>query len=246
MKLGKIQKMKLSSALPLNPNFKVLDSSGLSEGDAEEVFVCECSSLDHVARFLFLVPYDGPGKPKREPTYEENVIYVDLVLETWEGFWRRLWNSIRLISGYTFNADEDYGLFQSLLFRKDDLARLQNILGHVSQNLDPNSKTCLKAPHVDIVDNPYLLRFGISFDCIDEERNEWIVEFYVHVNVDPVASFWQRLKIAYNYFVHKSTRRGHQWEFELKKEHIESLRSLVSRMQQLYGLEPKDATNNSI
>lgn len=252
-KLAKIGKRKQLLPYLYGP-YKVMDYMGYSEGDMEEVFVCYCNSLDHAVQFYYSAPYDIPGTNEREPAHEDGFLYVHPILEAWEGFWLRLRRSVKLVFGDTFNKDEEYGLFQSLCFRRMDLDRLQGILGRMTQKCTDLQQVPSKIgdeygtrwQYVEIIDNPYLLRFGISSELDDEKEKVYDISLFANVNVDPAATLWQRMKVAWNYLFHEATRQGHSWDFVLDEHGTGLLRGLVNKMQELFKMETKDAEGKRV
>lgn len=76
----------------------------------EKVFICACNSFEHQAIFW----YDN----------SEDELYVQIHLETYRGFFKRLWYGIK----YAFGHESRFGSWDEFLFRPDDKLRLFKFL----------------------------------------------------------------------------------------------------------------------
>ena len=78
----------------------------------EELFVCSCSSLDHMLRLT------------RWPEDHDGTLYVDMVLRPDRSFWRRIATAIR----YVFNRTCRFGGVSDMLLEPKDVQRLRSFL----------------------------------------------------------------------------------------------------------------------
>lgn len=233
---------KLCNIVP--PNKTPINALRSQRGsDAEEIFDCQCLDLDHLVRFLYSAAYSQKDAHGND-YYEEQHLYIDVVMSAWEGFWKRLRTSVSLLSRY---FKSNCGLFQSVVFQVEDLPRLMNLLSRFTTETSEIAKEPgSKVAEVCVEENPYRLLCCIDFGRCSDESNDYIIDLYVHVDPVPYLSFWDRLEVAYYYLVHKGTRRGHSWEFELRENDVRRLRGLVERMQELFKTEIKDASSQCL
>jgi hypothetical protein len=72
---------------------------------------CACSDFNHVIRFTF-DPEDGE-------------VYLDVRLNAYEPWWKRVWYALRYVFGFKPPA---YGHYDCTILRPDDFARLHDLL----------------------------------------------------------------------------------------------------------------------
>jgi hypothetical protein len=77
-----------------------------------EIFLCDCYSTEHQLVF------------KHDPNEEYHELYIDVHLITWKNFFKRIWVSLKYISGYKCR----YGHWDEFVFNKNDAERLIEIL----------------------------------------------------------------------------------------------------------------------
>lgn len=78
-----------------------------------ELFICNCNSVGH----NFIIQLDE---------YEDNFeLVLSVHLNNYLTFWKRIYVAIRYIFGYTAS---DYGHYDCVLIKRDDVSRLQNLL----------------------------------------------------------------------------------------------------------------------
>lgn len=76
--------------------------------DENEIFICECHSLEHMIHLYYEKPYDS---------YYLNIHLVPL------SFFRRLWHGIKYIFGHRCM----FGDFDEFLFKKEDIKKIIDI-----------------------------------------------------------------------------------------------------------------------
>lgn len=85
-----------------------------------EIFVCECHSLEHQAKFF----YDE----------EDQRVYVYLHLAR-HGFWKRLIAGIR----YAFGYSSRFGEWDQFIFKEEDESKLREFLNQIKREKDGDS-----------------------------------------------------------------------------------------------------------
>ncbi len=82
-----------------------------------EIFVCECHSLEHQAKFF----YDD----------EDQRLYVYVHISR-HGFWKRLVAGIKYIFGYSSR----FGEWDQFIFQEKDEAKLREFLNQINREKD--------------------------------------------------------------------------------------------------------------
>lgn len=82
--------------------------------EKNELFVCECSNVEH--QLIFTYFDDEPG---------DVYMSVHLVPET--SIWKRIKNAIKYIFGYK----SKYGDFDEFIFKREDCEKLQKITNYL-------------------------------------------------------------------------------------------------------------------
>jgi hypothetical protein len=90
------------------------------ETNTTEIFICECHSLEHQAKFF----YDD----------EDNLIYVYVHLAR-HGFWKRLVAGIKYIFGYSSR----FGEWDQFIFKEEDEGKLREFLNQIKREKDGDS-----------------------------------------------------------------------------------------------------------
>ena len=90
------------------------------ETNTTEIFICECHSLEHQAKFF----YDG----------EDNRLYVYVHLAR-HGFWKRLVAGIKYIFGYSSR----FGEWDQFIFKEEDEGKLREFLNQIKREKDGDS-----------------------------------------------------------------------------------------------------------
>lgn len=79
--------------------------------DGSHYFECRCDSIEHTLRFVVDNDPDDP------------CIYVEVNLNDWRGFWKRLWVGIKYIFGYKCK----YGHWDITELKNEDIIKLKDI-----------------------------------------------------------------------------------------------------------------------
>ena len=87
------------------------------ETNTTEIFVCECHSLEHQAKFF----YDE----------EDTLLYVYVHLAR-HGFWKRLVAGIKYIFGYSSR----FGEWDQFIFKEEDEGKLKEFLNQIKREKD--------------------------------------------------------------------------------------------------------------
>ena len=80
------------------------------ESIKRDTFICDCHSLEHQYSFW----YDE----------EDNMLYVEPFLTTYNNFFKRLWYGLK----YAFGYKSQYGSFDEFVVKKEDAEKLIKIL----------------------------------------------------------------------------------------------------------------------
>lgn len=90
--------------------------------EKREIFICDCASLEHQVSFW----YDE----------EDNMVYLEPHLVTYNSFWARLVRGVKYIFGYT----SMYGDWDSMVIDNDDILKLVELLKSVKVEDDRRKK----------------------------------------------------------------------------------------------------------
>jgi hypothetical protein len=83
-------------------------------------FDCSCSSADHTVRFII---DDDPDWPE---------LYLEVQLNQYRGFWKRLWAGLKYIFGY----ESQYGHWDCWELQDKDAERLITLLNSHIANVE--------------------------------------------------------------------------------------------------------------
>ena len=83
-------------------------------------FDCSCSSADHTIRFILDNDVDYPE------------LYLEVQLNQYRNFWRRLWVGLKYIFGY----ESRYGHWDCWDIRKEDATKLIELLNQHIANVN--------------------------------------------------------------------------------------------------------------
>jgi len=78
------------------------------------IFICNCSSLEHQLCFW----YDE----------EYKILYTEVHLITYRGFFKRLWYGLR----YAFGYKSRFGAWDEFLFETDDMIKLKEFINNTN------------------------------------------------------------------------------------------------------------------
>ena len=93
--------------------------------EKEQLFICECNSLDHV----MLLSYDN----------EDNTAYINIRLSTHHGFFNRLWRGLQ----YAFGRKSRFGDFDEFIIQPDDALKMIETLSRIKQPPQEGAKKLL-------------------------------------------------------------------------------------------------------
>lgn len=94
---------------------RYLVKSNSEMATVHELFVCQCSSIEHQVVFS----YDKED--------EDKDVYVSVHLVPEHSIWRRIINSVKYIFGYKCR----YGHFEEFIFNKEDAGKLQEVVNYL-------------------------------------------------------------------------------------------------------------------
>lgn len=80
-----------------------------------EYFDCECFSSEHTLRYVFY---------RSRKNWSEDDVTIEVYLNTYEGFWKRVWIAVRYIFGYRCR----YGHWDNIEMKHEDVTRLRGLL----------------------------------------------------------------------------------------------------------------------
>lgn len=80
-----------------------------------ELFVCECSSMEHQIVF------------SRFDDQDDHLLYATIHLTPIRSIWKRIWYAIKYIFGYRCK----YGQFEEFMFRREDADKLQGLVNYL-------------------------------------------------------------------------------------------------------------------
>jgi len=84
----------------------------------DELFVrCDCGSIEH----QFVLTRDTQV---HEPNLLHRSVYLRVHLQTWEGFWRRLWAGLR----YAFGHRSRYGHWDEVILGPEQAVQMWRLL----------------------------------------------------------------------------------------------------------------------
>ncbi len=93
--------------------------------EKEQLFICECRSIDHVMLFSF--------------DKEDNTVYVHVRLSTYHNFFNRLWRGLK----YAFGFKSRFGDFDEFLVQPDDALKMIETLSKIEQPPQEGTKKLL-------------------------------------------------------------------------------------------------------
>lgn len=78
-------------------------------------FDCQCSSFDHVFRFVL--------------DKEDGDLWLEVQLRDWEPWYMRVWHALK----YVFRRKVAYGFYDTTMIKYADIARLRGLLDQAEQ-----------------------------------------------------------------------------------------------------------------
>lgn len=106
-----------------------------SHYDESELFICDCSDASH-QMILQLYDFGKGGKELWRPANTNCELSMNVYLNSYLGFWKRLWLAIR----YTFGYRSKYGEFDVVSLRYEDIPRMKAILDKFISRVDEYKK----------------------------------------------------------------------------------------------------------
>ena len=98
--------------------------------DYTEYFDCECSSSEHVLRFMYMGAY----------LTDEPSLWTDVFLGQYRNFFQRVWVAIKYVFGYRCR----YGHFDNWLFKLEDAQKLRDMVNRYEKDMEEFKKNIPK------------------------------------------------------------------------------------------------------